>query len=131
MTLKPASPPCVFCVLDRPVLAENARARAFYDINPVSKGHALIVPKRHVRTLFEAAAQDYAACFDLVREVRTLLMSAHAPDGFNLGVNCEVAGGQSVWHAHIHLIPRYTGDVVDPLGGVRNVIPRNAFGPVR
>ena len=131
MTLKPAQPPCVFCVLDRPVLAENARARAFYDINPVSKGHALIVPKHHVRTIFEADAQDYQTMFDLVREVRTLLVSAYSPDGFNLGINCEVAGGQSVWHAHIHLIPRYTGDVVDPLGGVRNVIPRNASAAAR
>lgn len=131
MTLKPSSPPCVFCGLDRPLLAENTRARAFYDINPVSKGHALIVPKHHVRTIFEADAPDYAACFELVREVRKLLVSAYAPDGFNLGVNCEVAGGQSVWHAHIHLIPRYTGDVVDPLGGVRNVIPRNASGAAR
>ena len=115
---------CVFCVPDRPLLAENARARAFYDINPVSKGHALVVPKRHVRTLFDAEPDDYVACFELVREVRALLLSALAPNGFNVGVNCEVAGGQSVWHAHIHVIPRYTGDVADPLGGVRNVIPR-------
>ena len=116
--------PCVFCVPDRPLLAENARAQAFYDINPVSKGHALVVPKRHVRTIFDAEPDDCAACFELVREVRALLLSALAPDGFNVGVNCEVAGGQSVWHAHIHVIPRYIGDVADPLGGVRNVIPR-------
>jgi diadenosine tetraphosphate (Ap4A) HIT family hydrolase len=115
---------CVFCELDRPVLAENALARAFYDKNPVTKGHTLIVPKQHVRTIFDAAPSSYAACFDLARQVREILIAEYAPDGFNLGVNCEVAGGQSVWHAHLHLIPRYTGDVADPLGGVRNVIPR-------
>lgn len=117
---------CVFCAPDRPLLAENALARAFLDRNPVSPGHALIVPKRHVRTIFDAAPDEYAACFLLARDVRELLQRSHAPDGFNLGVNCEVAGGQSVWHAHLHLIPRYRGDVADPLGGVRNVIPRGA-----
>ena len=112
---------CVFCHLERPLIAHNTQALAFYDINPVSRGHALIVPRQHVRTLFEADPDAYAACFALVREV---LARDFTPDGFNLGVNCEVAGGQSVWHAHIHLIPRYAGDVEDPLGGVRNVIPR-------
>jgi diadenosine tetraphosphate (Ap4A) HIT family hydrolase len=107
------------------LLAENALARAFADINPVSPGHALIVPKRHVRTIFDADPEAYAACFLLAREVRAILLATHAPDGFNLGVNCEEAGGQSVWHAHLHLIPRYAGDVTDPLGGVRNVIPRS------
>ncbi len=114
---------CVFCAPDRELLAENSLAMAFYDINPVSKGHALIVPRRHVRTIFEAEPDDYAACFLLARELREILLATYQPDGFNLGVNCEVAGGQSVWHAHLHLIPRYAGDVSDPLGGVRNVIP--------
>lgn len=115
--------PCVFCALDRPLLCENALAAAFYDINPVSPGHALVVPKRHVRTIFDLDPEDYAACFALVRALHAILQDAHRPDGFNLGVNCEVAGGQSVWHAHIHFIPRYTGDVEQPLGGVRHVIP--------
>lgn len=116
--------PCIFCHLDREVLAQNALALAVYDAWPVSPGHALIVPRRHARTVFDLEPDEYRACFDLVREVRTLLAAAHGPDGFNVGVNCEPAGGQSVWHAHIHLIPRYAGDVDDPLGGVRNVIPR-------
>lgn len=114
----------MFCVPDRALLAENALALAFYDRNPVSPGHALIVPRRHVRTIFDATPDEYSACFLLARTVREILQRAHAPDGFNLGVNCEVAGGQSVWHAHLHLIPRYRGDVADPLGGVRHVIPR-------
>ena len=120
-----AAKPCIFCVLDRPLLAENEYARAFYDSFPVSPGHTLVAPKRHVRTIFDADAREYAACFDLLRELQPILVAAHAPDGFNIGVNCDIAGGQGVWHAHVHLIPRYDGDVDDPLGGVRNVIPRD------
>ena len=116
--------PCIFCHLDRPILAESELARAFADAYPVSPGHTLIVPKRHVRTIFDTTPEEYAACFALAREVRELLVQSLEPQGFNLGVNCEVAGGQSVWHAHLHLIPRFTGDTEDPLGGVRNVIPR-------
>ena len=116
--------PCIFCQLDRAVLAENALALAFYDSYPVSPGHTLVVPRRHVRTIFDTASDEYAACFDLVRHMRAKLLVEYRPDGFNVGVNCDVAGGQSVWHAHIHLIPRYRGDVEDPHGGVRNVIPR-------
>jgi diadenosine tetraphosphate (Ap4A) HIT family hydrolase len=117
--------PCVFCHLDRPVLASNALAVAVRDAYPVSPGHSLIVPRRHVRTIFDTTPDEYAACFALVREVHAQLVLELAPPGFNLGVNVEVAGGQSVWHAHIHLIPRYAGDVPHPLGGVRNVIPRH------
>jgi len=118
--------PCVFCRVSRPLLAENRHAIAFYDINPVSPGHALVVPRVHARTIFDCAPDDYHACFELVREVQRVLHLAHTPDGYNVGVNCEPAGGQSVWHAHIHVIPRYAGDVEKPLGGVRNVIPWKA-----
>ena len=121
---KTKNDPCIFCALDRLVTAENNLARAFLDTYPISKGHSLVVPKRHVRTMFDTDAKEYKACFDLVREVRELLQGKHQPDGFNIGINCDEAGGQSVWHAHIHVIPRYAGDVEDPLGGVRNVIPR-------
>ncbi|MGD9601868.1 MAG: HIT family protein [Gammaproteobacteria bacterium] len=121
---------CVFCAPDRALLAQNALAIAFYDRNPVSPGHALVVPRRHVRTLFDTTPEEYRACFDLARDVHAILRDAHAPDGFNLGANFEAAGGQSVWHAHIHLIPRYRGDVEDPLGGVRHVIPRRPPGGI-
>ena len=117
--------PCIFCHPNRPILAESDLALAFADAYPVSPGHTLIVPKRHVRTIFDTSRDEYAACFVLAREVRELLIERHRPQGFNLGANCEVAGGQSVWHAHLHLIPRYTGDSDDPRGGVRNVIPRS------
>lgn len=115
--------PCIFCHLDREVLRENTLARAFDDTYPVSPGHTLIVPKRHVRTIFDTTPAEYADCFALAREVQALLLERHQPQGFNLGANCERAGGQSVWHAHLHLIPRFTGDTPDPRGGVRNVIP--------
>ena len=115
--------PCIFCHLDREVLRENDLARAFADTYPVSPGHTLIVPRRHVRTIFDTTPDEYAACFALAREVHALLTERYQPQGFNLGANCELAGGQSVWHAHLHLIPRFTGDTPDPRGGVRNVIP--------
>jgi diadenosine tetraphosphate (Ap4A) HIT family hydrolase len=69
---------------------------------------------------------EYADCFRLVRTLKQLVLARLAPDGFNVGANCGEAGGQSVWHAHIHVIPRYRGDVADPRGGVRHVIPLKA-----
>lgn len=115
--------PCLFCAPDREIVAHNDRALAFADAYPVSPGHTLIVPRCHARTIFDLSADDYLACFELAREVQIGLTASLKPDGFNLGVNCGAAGGQSVWHAHIHLIPRFEGDVARPLGGVRNVIP--------
>jgi len=117
---------CIFCNPKREILAENALALAFFDSYPVSRGHGLVVPKRHVVTIFELSDEEYADCFNLVRPLKDLLLARYAPDGFNVGVNCGEAAGQSVWHAHIHVIPRYTGDVAEPRGGVRGVIPYKA-----
>ena len=122
-----ADKPCIFCNTGgEKLVAENALAQAVLDTYPVSAGHTLIVPRRHARTIWELTDEEYAACFALVREAQAIIARRHEPDGFNVGVNCEEAGGQSVWHAHIHLIPRYQGDVPDPRGGVRNVIPHKA-----
>ena len=122
-----AGKPCIFCHTGgEKLVAENALAQAVLDTYPVSAGHTLIVPRRHARTIWELTDEEYAACFALVREAQAIIAGRHRPDGFNVGVNCEEAGGQSVWHAHIHLIPRYQGDVPDPRGGVRNVIPHKA-----
>jgi ATP adenylyltransferase len=118
------STPCIFCNPEREIIVENAMAIAVYDSYPVSPGHALVLPRRHVITIWELEGEEYDACFRLVRELRPLLEMRYGPDGFNVGANCGAAAGQSVWHAHIHVIPRYTGDVADPLGGVRHVIPR-------
>lgn len=119
-------PNCVFCRPQREILAENANALAVFDTFPVSPGHALVVPKRHVMTIFEMSLDEYTDCFRLVLPLKDLLSARYSPDGYNVGANCGKAAGQSVWHAHIHVIPRYTGDVSEPRGGVRGVIPLKA-----
>lgn len=115
---------CIFCQPEREIIAANARALAVFDQFPVSPGHALVLPRRHVASLWELDPEEYAQCFALVRELQPLLQERLRPDGYNVGVNQGRAAGQSVWHAHIHVIPRFAGDNPDPLGGVRNVIPR-------
>ncbi len=115
---------CVFCRRESmEIVAENELALAFYDACPVSKGHALIIPKRHVETYFEACPEEQAAISILAGEVKQLLDKLHKPDGYNIGANCGYAAGQTIFHYHIHIIPRYLGDVKDPRGGVRKVIP--------
>ena len=84
------------------------------------------MPRRHATTIWDLTGEEYAAGFELVRKAKDILQQRHQPAAFNVGVNCGEAAGQSVWHAHIHLIPRYKGDVADPRGGVRNIIPHKA-----
>ena len=117
---------CIFCHLDREILVQNELAVAVYDRFPVSPGHSLVLPRRHAVTIWDLTETEYDACFRLVRQLRPILESRHRPHGFNVGANCGSAAGQSVWHAHIHVIPRFPGDSPDPLGGVRHVIPRKA-----
>ncbi|MBJ6752128.1 HIT family protein [Geomonas sp. Red421] len=118
---------CPFCRIDpAQVLLENDLAFAFHDGFPVTLGHTLVVPKRHVASFFETTAEEQAALFDLVGRMRELLLQQHAPDAFNIGVNDGVAAGQTVPHLHIHLIPRYAGDTEDPRGGVRWIMPVKA-----
>jgi len=114
---------CIFCRLNRSILAETKLSLACLDSFPVSKGHTLVIPKRHVVSLWEMTTEEYTDAFALVRQVKDVLQEQFHPQGFNVGVNCGQAAGQTVFHAHIHLIPRYTGDVPNPRGGVRNVIP--------
>jgi len=114
------------CKPQREIIAENALAIATPDTYPVTPGHSLVVPRRHARTIWDLTDEEYAACWALARELKPVLQARHNPDGFTVGANCEEAGGQSVWHAHIHVIPRYKGDVENPRGGVRNVIPHKA-----
>lgn len=118
---------CPFCELDaKLVLAENRHARAIRDQHPVSKGHTLVVPKRHIERWVLLEDEEIAALWDLVEDTQLELTSALKPDGFNIGINDGEAAGQTVPHAHIHIIPRYKGDVEDPRGGVRWVIPEKA-----
>jgi len=118
---------CPFCTLDpiRIVLA-NDHAIALHDGYPVTPGHSLIVPKRHIASFFEATKEEQAAMFDLLAEMRQLLQLELSPDGFNIGINNGTAAGQTVMHLHIHLIPRYAGDTEDPRGGVRWIMPEKA-----
>ena len=114
---------CLFCNPEREILARNESAIAVFDTYPVSPGHALVLPLRHVATIWDLNAAEYDDCFRLVRAVQPLLAARFSPEGFNVGANCGEAAGQSVWHAHIHVIPRYKGDTPNPRGGVRHVIP--------
>jgi diadenosine tetraphosphate (Ap4A) HIT family hydrolase len=116
---------CPFCTLDtdRQVITESATAYAIYDKYPVSKGHALVIPKRHVANYFELSFKEQSACWLVVNRVKEILGEKYQPQGFNIGVNAGQAAGQTVSHVHIHLIPRYEGDVDTPDGGVRGVIP--------
>jgi diadenosine tetraphosphate (Ap4A) HIT family hydrolase len=114
---------CIFCDLDRAILVETELSLAFLDRFPVSQGHTLVIPRRHVVSLWEMTTEEHADAFNLVKQVKDLLQKRFDPQGFNIGANCGEAAGQTVFHAHIHIIPRYAGDVPNPRGGVRNVIP--------
>lgn len=115
---------CVFCLRNSlEIIAENKLAMAFYDACPVSNGHTLIIPKRHVETYFDASFEEHGAISLLIFEVKSILDDKFSPDGYNIGANIGQVAGQTVFHFHIHIIPRYRGDVEDPRGGVRKVIP--------
>jgi len=118
---------CPFCSPDitRIILA-NTHAIAIYDGYPVSPGHSLIIPKRHIASFFEAAREEQIALLDLLAEMQEILVKERNPDGFNIGINVGEAAGQTVMHLHIHLIPRYAGDQPDPRGGVRWIFPDKA-----
>ena len=117
--------PCLFCV-PRDVTRRNELAYCTRDSYPVSPGHSLIIPVRHTDSVFDLTREEMTACMELVAEEQLVLDAEFNPDGYNVGVNAGVAAGQSIFHVHIHLIPRYTGDSVRPQGGVRQVIPDKA-----
>jgi len=117
--------PCLFCS-PRGVIRQNELAYATRDSYPVSPGHSLVMPFRHCASFFDLTSEEVAACMDLVMEEKRGLDSEFHPDAYNVGVNVNPAAGQSIFHVHIHLIPRYTGDSVRPQGGVRQVIAHKA-----
>lgn len=113
---------CIFCKQpETEIIAENELARAFYDKFPVNLGHVLIVPKRHMETLFDATSEELKAINELIFTVKDLLEAKFSPDGYNIGVNVGCAAGQTIFHLHYHVIPRYYGDVEDPRGGIRRI----------
>ena len=119
---------CPFCQPLPPerVLATSDATVAFLDGFPVSPGHALVIPKRHVASLFDLPEPEYRELWALVAEVRKRLAEKFHATAFNIGVNDGAGAGQTVGHAHIHVIPRYAGDVPDPRGGIRWIIPAKA-----
>ena len=97
---------CIFCK-DLPKVLENDLAYALYDIKPLSKGHMLVIPKRHHTTVFESTPAEINAIFDLLSKAKAIIQKEHDPDGYNVTANCGTVAGQVVMHAHFHLIPRY------------------------
>lgn len=119
---------CPFClrIKGQDVELASAQAVAFADGFPLSPGHTLVVPRRHVANFFELNADEQSDLWRLVADVQRALAERERPHGFNVGLNVGAAAGQTVAHAHVHVIPRYTGDVADPRGGVRWVLPAKA-----
>ena len=117
--------PCLFCNSTQSVLAaENELAYASYDTYPVSEFHCLIIPKRHVKDYFDLSDEEVISCNTLIKKIKEeILLKDFSVKGFNIGTNSGAIAGQSIMHCHIHLIPRREGDVDNPQGGVRSVIP--------
>ena len=117
--------PCLFCNINsKDLVFDNEFAFASFDSYPVSKYHSLIFPKRHILDYFELTNDELLACNDLIKKIKKKIQNEDKTvDGFNIGTNSGVAAGQSIMHCHIHLIPRRKGDVDNPQGGVRGVIP--------
>lgn len=111
---------------DDRIIIKSSNCVGFYDSYPISKGHALVIPRCPVESLYELDDDMQAEMWDTAKEVRDILAEQFAPDGFNIGVNDGYAAGQTMPHAHIHIIPRYAGDVTDPRGGIRWIIPEKA-----
>lgn len=116
---------CPFCNPDseRELLLETATAYAILDKFPVSKGHTLIIPKKHISDYFQLSFKAQSACWFMLNKAKEILAKRYKPDGFNVGININESAGQTIPHVHVHLIPRYKGDVPEPRGGVRGVIP--------
>ena len=113
--------PCELCA-PTDVVLQNALAYVRYDNHSLSRGHVLVVPKRHVASFFDMSPEEQVAVLQLLGEVQRHTQLMFSPDGYNIGVNVGAAAGQSRMHVHVHLIPRYLGDVPDPSGGIRCVL---------
>jgi diadenosine tetraphosphate (Ap4A) HIT family hydrolase len=119
---------CVFCQIARgekeaEILARFKHCYVVKDQFPVSEGHVLIIPFEHTETWFTASEEVRLEIMQAIQELKTRLDAEYQPDGYNIGINCGKSAGQTVMHLHVHLIPRYQGDVAKPQGGVRGVIP--------
>lgn len=120
---------CPFCS-PADILFENEYAFVKADAYPVSRGHLLIIPRRHVETWFSLTGAEMSGILTLLSQAKEYLDDKYTPDGYTIGMNCGTAAGQTIPHAHIHIIPRYLGDVADPRGGIRGVIPAKKEYPL-
>jgi diadenosine tetraphosphate (Ap4A) HIT family hydrolase len=118
------------CELCSPVevVLDDQLAYVRYDNNSLSPGHVLVIPKRHVESFFDMTIDEQTAVLALLNQAQRLIQHDHRPEGYNIGVNIGKAGGQSRMHVHVHLIPRYAGDVADPSGGIRCVLSNRMHG---
>ena len=123
--MKDPNNPCLFCDIKKSGCAyENELAYASYDSYPVTEHHCLIIPKRHIKDYFDLSNDELVACNDLIQIIKKEITKKDPTvKGFNLGTNIGKVSGQSILHCHLHLIPRRKGDVDNPQGGVRSVIP--------
>jgi ATP adenylyltransferase len=114
---------CIFCA-HQEIIDESSTAVAIHDKFPVVEGHVLVFPRHHVLSIFELSDSELSDCFHLLKRVRNKIMEQDTSvTGFNVGINDGTDAGQTIMHCHIHLITRRKGDVEDPRGGVRNIIP--------
>ena len=127
--MKDPNNPCLFCNVKESGLAdENKLAYASYDSYPVTNLHCLIIPKRHIKDYFKLTDEEIIACNELIKKIKKEIeIKDDTVKGFNIGTNLGKVAGQSVMHCHIHLIPRREGDVENPQGGVRSVIPLKQY----
>jgi diadenosine tetraphosphate (Ap4A) HIT family hydrolase len=118
---------CPFCKIESDrILWQDDRVFIIYDGFPISQGHALIIPKRHIESFFDATTEERDALLAGLDTAKQVIENNYEPDSYNIGINDGQAAGQTVAHLHIHLIPRYEGDVMDPRGGVRWIMPEKA-----
>lgn len=113
---------CLFC--DREsldIIAENELAFAIYDKYPVNLGHVLVIPKRHYASFYESTEEELIAIYEIVQSCKEIVDAKYKPTGYNIGININESAGQTIMHLHVHMIPRYDGDVEDPRGGIRNL----------
>ena len=103
---------CIFCK-NLPKVLENELAYCLYDIKPITKGHMLFIPKRHHLTVFESRPEEISAMYELINQAKELLIKEYSPEGFNIFTNCGENAGQVVMHAHLHLLPRYKGQLIN------------------
>lgn len=118
---------CVFCSpRQEEIICTHPLVIAVRDSFPLTQGHSLVIPRRHVASFFDTTLEERVAILELLEHTKAVIDREHAPDGYNIGINNGAAAGQTIMHLHVHLIPRYSGDTIDPRGGIRWIFPDKA-----